>query len=189
MYGPFWGCGPGFPYPDGPGLNLDWVLRIVGNMQNQVNQIMEYFDEFEKKIQETVDAAVTEALAPMKQQLLQFQAQLSDFQSQVQLVTDQMAALESKHEVDIQKLQNEIDELKFNLPDFINPESGTLMELQQILFNLYYSGFDTYITPDEFDALEITPDEFDAIGITPDQYDRNAKTILTQAVNQLRNGG
>ena len=55
---------------------------------------------------------------------------------------------------------------------------GCSNTLQNTLNDLYFNTYDTWISPDQFDALNITPDQFDALNITPDQFDRRAREIL-----------
>lgn len=182
----FWGCGPLWPYPDTNAMNLNWVIKTVGDLAKQWEDIDQYItDQINKIVPGVVQTAVSTALAPIQAQVNDNIQSINSLQSGLLALRQKLdadnAQIRAEHEVDIQKLQSEIDNLQFTLPDFIDPESGVMENLQKILFNLYYNGFNTWISPNEFDALSITPNGFDPLNITAIEFDRSARTILQAA--------
>ena len=101
------------------------------------------------------------------------------FQELTNYVNTTEEALRALLQVEIDDLQNQIDNLVFELPDIYNPVEGVDTSIQQAILDLYNLAQSDAITAQEFDALEITAAEFDALEITARDFDLHAKTILT----------
>lgn len=197
-----WGGGPTWPYPNNWPLNLDWMLARFKELIAQVDAMQGYIDTFKDQVQGIVDKAVAEGLIPVNAQIAAVSreldtlgADLDQFKqdatlahnllsTQISTVDAKVGTLRADHAKDVADILAKIDALQWELPEVINPVTGEKDTIQGTLDSLYYESFQTWISPAEFDALNITPVAFDALQIAPEEYDRNAKTILDAAFGE-----
>lgn len=171
--------GPTWPYPGGEYLqNLDWLISRMRKLSNDMLEMQTYFEEFNEQVSEIVAEQLEVALKPMQDSLAEMEAKLNQMEIDLTLFHAQLASLSATHEKDVRELWDKINSLEFNLPDVYNPVADKMDSLQNTLNDLYYNAFDTWISPDQFDTLNLTPNTFDALNVTPDQFDRRAREIL-----------
>lgn len=179
-------CGFGgttWPYPgiNPTSTNLDWLIQRMIALGNQVESLQKYIDELQTEISDEVAAALQEAMIPINAQIAEVENSVTQLGLVVSETHTELQSLIAQHHIDVNNLQEQIDNLEFELPDVFNPVKDMMDSLQNTINDLYFNTFDTWISPNEFDALNITPNGFDALNITPNEFDHNAKTILDAA--------
>lgn len=173
------GSGPTWPYPGGEYLqNLDWLISRMHKLSNDMQEIQTYFEEFKEQVSEIVAEQLEVALKPMQDSLAEMESKLNQMEIDLTLFHAQLTSLSATHEKDVRELWDKINSLEFNLPDVFNPVADKMDTLQNTLNDLYFNTYDTWISPKQFDALNVTPNAFDALNITPRDFDRRAREIL-----------
>ena len=75
-------------------------------------------------------------------------------------------------------MSNKIDQITLGNIELIDPTTGLLTPLQDVINNIAGTGRDA-ITASEYDALDLTATTYDGYDITAFDYDYHAKTLLT----------
>lgn len=85
----------------------------------------------------------------------------------------------------INNLQEQIDNLQWELPEVYNIVKGYKTDLVTLIYDVYDANRVNALTAAEFDALGLTAAEFDALGLTAFEFDTEAKARLIG--NKCRN--
>lgn len=174
---------------------LDTIeAELKAYIDEQLDGVEERLDEKFTAYKAEIDAEIVELIADLTRFKAEIESEITDFDTRLDQFNDYMInrfqeltnyvnsteeALRALLQVEIDDLQNQIDNLVFELPDIYNPVEGVDTSIQQAILDLYNLAQSDAITAQEFDALEITAQEFDALQITARDFDLHAKTILT----------
>ena len=174
---------------------LDTIeAELKAYIDEQLDGVEERLDEKFTAYKAEIDAEIVELIADLTRFKAEIESEITDFDTRLDQFNDYMInrfqeltnyvnsteeALRALLQVEIDDLQNQIDNLVFELPDIYNPVEGVDTSIQQAILDLYNLAQSDAITAQEFDALEITAQEFDALQITARDFDLHAKSILT----------
>lgn len=174
---------------------LDTIeAELKAYIDEQLAGVEERLDDKFEAYKAQIDAEIVELIADLNRFKSEIESEITDFDTRLDQFNDYMVqrfqeltnyvdtteeALRALIQVEIDDLQNQIDNLVFELPDIYNPVQGINTSIQQAVIDLYELAQSDAITAQEFDALEITAAEFDALEITARDFDLHAKTILT----------
>ena len=174
---------------------LDTIeAELKAYIDEQLEGVEERLDEKLEAYKAQIDAEIVELIADLTRFKAEIESEITDFDTRLDQFNAYMVnrfqeltnyvnsteeALRAFLQVEIDDLQNQIDNLVFELPDIYNPVEGVDTSIQQAILDLYNLAQSDAITAQEFDALEITAQEFDALQITARDFDLHAKTILT----------
>lgn len=174
---------------------LDTIeAELKAYIDEQLAGVEERLDDKLEAYKAQIDAEIVELIADLNTFKSEIESEITDFDTRLDQFNDYMVqrfqeltnyvnsteeALRALLQVEIDDLQNQIDNLVFELPDIYNPVEGINTSIQQAVIDLYELAQSDAITAAEFDALEITAAEFDALQITARDFDLHAKSILT----------
>lgn len=174
---------------------LDTIeAELKAYIDEQLAGVEDRLDDKLEAYKAQIDAEIVELIADLNRFKSEIESEITDFDTRLDQFNDYMVqrfqelinyvdtteeALRALIQVEIDDLQNQIDNLVFELPDIYNPVQGVNTSIQQAIIDLYNLAQSDAITAQEFDALEITAAEFDALEITARDFDLHAKTILT----------
>lgn len=174
---------------------LDTIeAELKAYIDEQLAGVEERLDDKLEAYKAQIDAEIIELIADLNRFKSEIESEITDFDTRLDQFNDYMInrfqeltnyvnsteeALRALLQVEIDDLQNQIDNLVFELPDIYNPVEGINTSIQQAVIDLYELAQSDAITAAEFDALEITAAEFDALEITARDFDLHAKSILT----------
>lgn len=174
---------------------LDTIeAELKAYIDEQLAGVEERLDDKLEAYKAQIDAEIVELIADLNTFKSEIESEITDFDTRLDQFNDYMInrfqeltnyvnsteeALRALLQVEIDDLQNQIDNLVFELPDIYNPVEGYDTSIQQAILDLYNLAQSDAITAAEFDALEITAAEFDALQITARDFDLHAKSILT----------
>lgn len=174
---------------------LDTIeAELKAYIDEQLEGVEERLDGKLEAYKAQIDAEIVELIADLTRFKAEIESEITDFDTRLDQFNEYMVnrfqeltnyvnsteeALRALLQVEIDDLQNQIDNLVFELPDIYNPVEGVDTSIQQAILDLYNLAQSDAITAQEFDALEITAQEFDALQITARDFDLHAKTILT----------
>lgn len=174
---------------------LDTIeAELKAYIDEQLEGVEERLDDKLEAYKAQIDAEIVELIADLTRFKAEIESEITDFDTRLDQFNDYMVnrfqeltnyvnsteeALRALLQVEIDDLQNQIDNLVFELPDIYNPVEGINTSIQQAVIDLYELAQSDAITAAEFDALEITAAEFDALQITARDFDLHAKSILT----------
>lgn len=141
------------------------------SLQEQIDDLIEDFEDYK--------TTINSVLSDFNTRLDNFNDYMVQrFQELTNYVDTTEEALRALIQVEIDDLQNQIDNLVFELPDIYNPVQGKNTSIQQAIIDLYNIARTGSITAQEFDDLAITAQAFDNLAITALNFDLYAKTIL-----------
>lgn len=174
---------------------LDTIeAELKAYIDEQLAGVEDRLDEKLEAYKAQIDAEIVELIADLNRFKSEIESEITDFDTRLDQFNEYMInrfqeltnyvnsteeALRALLQVEIDDLQNQIDNLVFELPDIYNPVEGYDTSIQQAILDLYNLAQSDAITAQEFDALEITAAEFDALQITARDFDLHAKSILT----------
>lgn len=174
---------------------LDTIeAELKAYIDEQLAGVEERLDDKLEAYKAQIDAEIVELIADLNTFKSAIESEITDFDTRLDQFNDYMVqrfqeltnyvnsteeALRALLQVEIDDLQNQIDNLVFELPDIYNPVEGINTSIQQAVIDLYELAQSDAITAAEFDALEITAADFDALQITARDFDLHAKSILT----------
>ena len=140
------------------------IEQELADLRSEVNRTVEQLradnDALEKRINRNV--------AELTGQVNQFYREIN---SSIQLVESESVARDTH-------LQNQIDTLRFTLPDIYNPVAGMQTSIQQAILDLYSLLASDPLTASEYDAKQLTASAYDAKNITAFEYDMKASILL-----------
>lgn len=158
------------------------VLKKLNEVIIETNANSEYIKDFDEKYQ-TLLAEFNELRAEfdgLKDEILtDVQAQLDAFK---QTVEDEIgvavAYLKAYSDANDAILNQRIDEIVLGDIEVIDPTTGILSPLQDVINNIAGTGRDA-LTATEYDGLELTATTYDGYDISAYDYDYHGKAILT----------
>lgn len=140
------------------------IEQELADLRSEVNRTVEQLradnDALEKRINRNV--------AELTGQVNQFYREIN---SSIQLVDSESVERDTH-------LQNQIDTLRFTLPDIYNPVAGMQTSIQQAILDLYSLLASDPLTASEYDAKQLTASAYDAKNITAFEYDMKASILL-----------
>lgn len=162
----------------------EYLLGILKKLNETIavtNENSEYIKEFDSKYQEllTEFAELKSEFEGLKEDILNEVTQkLSDFyasvENEIALAVNYMRAYtDSKYAI----LDNKIDQVTLGNIKLIDPTTGLMTPLQDVINNISGVGADN-LTATEYDALELSATSYDGYDISAFDYDYHAKTIL-----------
>jgi len=174
---------------------LDTIeAELKAYIDEQLAGVEDRLDDKLEAYKAQIDAEIVELIADLNRFKSEIESEITDFDTRLDQFNAYMVnrfqeltnyvnsteeALRALLQVEIDDLQNQIDNLVFELPDIYNPVEGINTSIQQAIIDLYELAQSDAITAQVFDALEITAAEFDALQITARDFDLHAKSILT----------
>ena len=140
------------------------IEQELADLRAEVNSTVEQLradnDALEKRINRNI--------AELSGQVNQFYREIN---SSIQLVDSESVARDTN-------LQNQIDTLRFTLPDIYNPVAGVDTSIEQAILDLYGLLASDPVTASEYDAKQLTASAYDAKNITAFDYDMKASILL-----------
>lgn len=183
------------------------IVELAETMERQYNDLLVKFNElnetvlnFETQIDEAVKAgidaamveydakivAINERIDATDEALAALSSTVSNFYELSKAYTDsKIVALSELAFAAIADLQEQIDNLQWELPEVYNVVKGYKTDLVTLIYDVYDATRDNAITAYDFDVLGLTATEFDALNIGALEFDTSAKTILIG--NKCRN--
>ena len=158
------------------------VLKKLNEVIVETNYNSEYIKDFDEKYQ-TLLAEFNELrneFDGLKEDILEsVNAELNTFK---QSVEDEIALavnyLKAYSDANDAILNNRIDQIVLGNIEVIDPTTGVLSPLHDVINNIAGTGRDA-LTATEYDGLELTATAYDGYDITAFDYDYHGKAILT----------
>lgn len=158
------------------------ILKKVNEVVVETNANTEYIKDFDAKYQELLNEfnELREEFDGLEDKILNdVDAKLSAF---YQKIEDEIALavnyLKAYSDTNDQILSNRIEQITLGNIELIDPTTGLLSPLQEVINNIAGTGRDG-LTATEYDGLELTATTYDGYAITAFDYDYHGKTILT----------
>lgn len=158
------------------------VLKKVNEVIAQSNEQAEYIAEFDAKYQEllTEFAELKQEFNNLKDDIISnVTNKLNDFyqkiEDELKLAVNYLKAYSDANDA---ILNNKIDQITLGNIELIDPTTGLLTPLQDVINNIAGTGRDA-LTASEYDALDLTATTYDGYDITAFDYDYHGKTLLT----------
>lgn len=140
------------------------IEQELADLRSEVNETVEEL----RADNEALEKRINRNMAELTGQVNQFYREIS---SNIQLVDSESVARDTN-------LQNQIDTLRFTLPDIYNPVAGVETSIQQTILDLYSLLASDPLTASEYDAKQLTASAYDAKNITAFEYDMKASILL-----------
>jgi len=158
------------------------VLKKVNEVIAQSNEQAEYIAEFDAKYQEllTEFTELKQEFNNLKDDIVSdVTAKLNDFYQKIEdEITLAVNYLKAYSDANDAILNNKIDQITLGNIELIDPTTGLLTPLQDVINNIAGTGRDA-LTASEYDALDLTATTYDGYDITAFDYDYHGKTLLT----------
>ena len=191
-----------FPYTNFQDLNLDWILKQLKSLEDDVKEVV----ELSKTWTEQVDY-LNERMAKIEEENLKLANLYNSFVQEVESrfnelerqQIDNFKVLKNQIENEFYRLQlevnealslfndrinyldNKLDETLNNLPSLIvmtSPFTGEDDSLQNIIYDIVNSQKTGSLTASEYDNLELTASAYDNYDLTAYDYDWHGKELL-----------
>ena len=158
------------------------VLKKLNEVIVETNYNSEYIKDFDEKYQ-TLLAEFNELrneFDGLKEDILEsVNAELNTFKQSVEdeiaLAVNYLKAYSDENDA---ILNNRIDQIVLGNIEVIDPTTGVLSPLHDVINNIAGTGRDA-LTATEYDGLELTATAYDGYDITAFDYDYHGKAILT----------
>lgn len=158
------------------------VLKKVNECVDEINRVSAYITDFDTKYQELLTEfdALRSEFDGLKEDILNsVNAELSAFKTVVDNELNQAVAyLKAYSDANDAILNNKIEQITLGDIELIDPTTGELSPLQDVIDNIAGVGRDG-LTATEYDTLELTATTYDGYEISAYDYDYHGKTILT----------
>ena len=158
------------------------VLKKVNEVIAQSNEQAEYIAEFDNKYQELLrdfDELKQEFNGLKDDIVSDVVNKLNDFYQKIEdEITLAINYLKAYSDANDAILNNKIDQITLGNIELIDPTTGVLTPLQDVINNIAGTGRDA-LTASEYDALNLTATAYDGYDITAFDYDYHSKTLLT----------
>ena len=158
------------------------VLKKLNETIAETNTISEYIKDFDSKYQELLtefnelrtefDGLKDDIIDEVSQKLTDFYAKV---ESEINLAVNYLKAYSDANDA---ILNNKIDQITLGDIELIDPTTGVLTPLQEVINNIAGTGRDA-LTANEYDGLNLTATTYDGYDITAFDYDYHGKAILT----------
>lgn len=191
-----------WPYANFHELNLDWIVKEMGIIRSEMEDIREWKEGWEDTLSDLNNKYI-ELVARYDQLEIDFQAFIQEVDADFEILTNdfvqRFATLQYNLEADIsafkhdiqfqvdglgsqvQALDAKLDRAIDNLADSLkmpNPFTGQEDSLSQIILQLASFHMLDAITAGEYDALNLSAGSYDNLHLTAYQYDIEGKTYL-----------
>lgn len=164
------------------------VLKKLNETIAEVNAVSTYITDFDTKYQEllkefdTVKAefnALEQEFDGLEKEILDaVSVKLTEFYSKVETeISIAVNYLKAYSDTNDQALSDRIDQIVLGDIQLIDPTTGMLEPLQEVINNIAGTGRDA-LTSTEYDELEITATTYDGYQISAYDYDYHGKAIL-----------
>ena len=140
------------------------IEQELADLRSEVNATVDQL----RADNEALEKRINRNMAELTGQVTQFYRETN---SNIQLVDSESVARDTN-------LQNQIDTLRFTLPDIYNPVAGADTSIQQAILDLYSLLASDPLTAAEYDAKQLTASAYDAKNITAFDYDMKASILL-----------
>ena len=140
------------------------IEQELADLRSEVNATVDQL----RADNEALEKRINRNIAELTGQVNQFYRETN---SNIQLVDSESVARDTN-------LQNQIDTLRFTLPDIYNPVAGADTSIQQAILDLYSLLASDPLTAAEYDAKQLTASAYDAKNITAFDYDMKASILL-----------
>ena len=158
------------------------VLKKVNEVIAQSNEQAEYIAEFDTKYQELLTEFndLKQEFNGLKDDIVSDVVnKLNDFYQKIEdEITLAINYLKAYSDANDAILNNKIDQITLGNIEVIDPTTGILTPLQDVINNIAGTGRDA-LTASEYDALDLTATAYDGYDITAFDYDYHSKTLLT----------
>ena len=158
------------------------VLKKVNEIIAQSNEQAEYIAEFDTKYQELLTEfnELKQEFNGLKDDIVSDVVnKLNDFYQKIEdEITLAINYLKAYSDANDAILNNKIDQITLGNIEVIDPTTGILTPLQDVINNIAGTGRDA-LTASEYDALDLTATAYDGYYITAFDYDYHSKTLLT----------
>lgn len=158
------------------------VLKKLNETIAETNANSEYIKGFDAKYQELLtefNELRTEFNGLKEDIVAEVSQKLTDFYAQVENeINIAVNYLKSYSDANDAILNNRIDQIVLGNIELIDPTTGILTPLQDVINNIAGTGRDA-LTATEYDALELTATAYDGYDITAFDYDYHSKALLT----------
>ena len=158
------------------------VLKKVNEIIAQSNEQAEYIAEFDTKYQELLTEfnELKQEFNGLKDDIVSDVVnKLNDFYQKIEdEITLAINYLKAYSDANDAILNNKIDQITLGNIEVIDPTTGLLTPLQDVINNIAGTGRDA-LTASEYDALNLTATAYDGYDITAFDYDYHSKTLLT----------
>lgn len=158
------------------------ILKKLNSMIAQLNANTEFIELYNGKIEE-----IENEINALRSEMIQFENQINQeinerfYQIKLELNAAIATALDqAKAYTDLvaQGLEYEIQQVSLGQISVYDPTTGTVVNLQTAIDNLFESTREEALTAEEYDDLELTATAYDAYALTASEYDRYGKTLL-----------
>lgn len=199
--------------------SLDGLLEEITNSLNQMqseleqfkSEITKQFNDLESEFDSKFESQSQELNSKFLELQIQINKSQADFENRINLllnefienehnyVNEQLAEIRNElsenNENMLNYLDNRLEEFKKMIPEWqnvqvVNPFSGELEPLQNVINDIYYNMRFEALTANEYDILNLTASEYDNFkttyteaGLTAFQYDFYGKKYLYKDPN------
>ena len=157
------------------------VLKKVNEVIAQSNEQAEYIAEFDTKYQELLTEfnELKQEFNGLKDDIVSDVVnKLNDFYQKIEdELTLAVNYLKAYSDANDAILNNKIDQITLGNIELIDPTTGILTPLQDVINNIAGTGRNA-LTASEYDALDLTATAYDGYDITAFDYDYHGKTLL-----------
>lgn len=191
-----------FPYTNFQDLNLDWILKQLKALEDDVKEVvelsktwseqvdylnkrMETIEEENAKLTTLYNSFVQEVESKFntleQQQLENFEVLKNQVENEFYRLQLEINQALSTFNDRINYLDNKLDETLSNLPSLIimtSPFTGEDDSLQNIIYEIVNEQKSGSLTAREYDNLELTASAYDNYELTAYDYDWRGKELL-----------
>lgn len=159
-------------------------LETIQNMiDDAINTLQNYVDNQDQKLYNYIDEQILKANEYTDSQITISQNYLIQMLNEkVNLIYQYINTQDSLILDELQKAYDELDQkindITFDKLELIDPTTGSLNTIQNVINNIYNYLRYNALTALEFDSIGLTASEFDGFGITALDFDLNAKQLL-----------
>lgn len=177
------------------------LMREFNLLNNEFKKLTQLVEQYKAEIEEDIARGIDEAMSEYRGELVAIKARLDGIELEQrklrQLVAEFTQICEQYTDLKIaqlselvfavtEDLQQQINDLKFKLPDVYNITTGEISDLTTLVYDVYdtlrYDG----ITCEEFDTIGLSASEFDNKNLTAIDFDVNGYERLISR-NKCRN--
>ena len=157
------------------------VLKKLNETITEVNSVSEYIKDFDTKYQELLTEfnELKAEFNSMKEDIVnEVSNKLTEFYAKVENeIVIAVNYLKAYSDNGDRVLNDKIDQIILGDIQVIDPTTGVLAPLQEVINNIATTGRDA-LTATEYDALELTASAYDGYTIDAYDYDYHGKAIL-----------
>lgn len=169
-----------FPYTNFHELNLDALARVVGNLQADIDGLLDeakaYTDEIKKEVDDELAAQITQVSNMISAAQEDFNAEIRYIQS---VIDSYLESAENYTDQEVANLRGYVDQELANVGvNIVDPVTGIYGPVQDAIYSLYGLHTGDTLTATEYDALALTATVYDGKQLSASDYDLNGKTLL-----------